>query len=412
MKKRIKGLITLWLALVLMCGVMTVPAFAASTTNAYYYTGIHALESGFLATESNSNVPGTPSTDAFEYGAGAETIALQLGSTAMGQVGWKVWGAYSCSGGFEIGEEFVAKALEKALTQTDYDSIILWYDTVVIERIFLSVNLADLTLTPDTILDDGVIYSATISANEGYSLPDAIFVFSHGTILELGTDYTYNSTTGEIEIKESGVEGNITLIANGKIRHKEFRMGGTNNAMLQWRYEGETTWNDITAVQSSTSITIGANGNLFVNGSDTGIKVNYVSDISEINTKITNLQASLGNKADATVLSNAITELTMVKTTITTLQTTLAGKADSATVEALDAAYKAADKALEDAVKALESRVEVLETTIANKADATVLSNAVTELTTVKTTITTLQTTLAGKADSATVEALDAAYKA
>ena len=124
-----KGLITLWLALALVCSVMTVPAFAAETTNAYYYTGAHALEPGLLVTEADGITIGNPSTTNFQYGDGAATIIAQVGHASANQIGWKVWAAEMASGGFDIDEAYVVKKLEDSVTQDDYDSIISWYNS-------------------------------------------------------------------------------------------------------------------------------------------------------------------------------------------------------------------------------------------------------------------------------------------
>ena len=446
MKKRMKGLITLWLALALVCSVMTVPAFAAETTNAYYYTGAHALEPGFLVTEADGITIGNPSTTNFQYGDGAATIIAQVGSASANQIGWKVWAAEMASGGFDIDEAYVVKKLEDSVTKDDYDSIISWYNTLAIEEITIETMVYDLELTPAASTAANVIYGATLSVNTmGYELPDHIFVYSHGTALSESTDYTYNSTTGVIEIKTSGVTGDVILIANGKIRHKEFRMGGNNNTMLQWRYEGDAEWNDITAVQSGTSITLGANGNLYVNGTDTTIKVNYASDISEINTKITNLTNSLGGKADASVLNTILGGVDASTINLKTLSDTLAGKADITALNAVKAELEELTKAggvidkIEDRLDALEREKEfrmngtmlqwryegetvwndVVEINSAtsitlgsngnlyvNGTDTNIKVNYAGDISTLNTTITNLQNSLGGKADASALNEL------
>ena len=446
MKKRMKGLITLWLALALVCSVMTVPAFAAETTNAYYYTGAHALEPGLLVTEADGITIGNPSTTNFQYGDGAATIIAQVGSASANQIGWKVWAAEMASGGFDIDEAYVVKKLEDSVTKDDYDSIISWYNTLAIEEITIETMVYDLELTPAASTAANIIYGATLSVNTtGYELPDHIFVYSHGTALSESTDYTYNSTTGVIEIKTSGVTGDVILIANGKIRHKEFRMGGNNNTMLQWRYEGDAEWNDITAVQSGTSITLGANGNLYVNGMDTNIKVNYASDISEINTKITNLTNSLGGKADASVLNTILGGVDASTINLKTLSDTLAGKADITALNAVKAELEELTKAggvidkIEDRLDALEREKEfrmngamlqwryegettwndVVEINSAtsitlgangnlyvNGTDTNIKVNYAGDISTLNTTITNLQNSLGGKADASALNEL------
>ena len=432
MKKRIKGLATLWLALILVFGIVTIPVFAAETTNAYYYEGEEALAEGLIETESDPYASGTPSTDAFQYGDGADTITNQVGSATEGQIGWKVWGAWISSGGFYVNGQYVTKSLESSLSAEDYEY--LGYDTLVIERLYFTGKAVDITLIPDETLEAGIIYGATLSPAEGYTLPDNVLVFSGGNLLTDGTDYTYNNTNGEIKIKESAISGDITLIASGKIRYKEFRMGGENNATLQWRYEGEadTEWKDISTItqegSSETTITLGVNGNLYVNGVDTEIKVNYAGDIANIIESTTNLQNSFDSKANASDiadiisnLNNAINNIEVNKTTIQNLTNTLNASVGTnttnitnltASIESLDAAYKSADEALGEVVKAIETKVEELEASIGSKADAEALAEAVAELAALQNSIETMQATLAGKADTTTIEALDVAYKA
>lgn len=58
-------------------------------------------------------------------------------------------------------------------------------------------------------------YTATLSANTGYSLPTTITVKRGGTTLTAGTHYTYNSSTGALSINATQVTGNITITAEG-----------------------------------------------------------------------------------------------------------------------------------------------------------------------------------------------------
>lgn len=58
----------------------------------------------------------------------------------------------------------------------------------------------------------GTDFTATATANTGYSLPDTITVKVGGTILA-ATDYTYNSSTGAITIPGEKVTGNIEIAA-------------------------------------------------------------------------------------------------------------------------------------------------------------------------------------------------------
>lgn len=161
MKKRIKGLVTLWLTLILVLSVTAIPAYAAETTYAYYYEGAEALRVGYLMTESDGITDGTPSTDAFEYGDGAAAVTDQVGNVSIGQVGWKVWGAWITSGGFDVYNEYVVKSLTASVSDKDYEY--LGYSMLVIERLFLTEKATDIIITPDETLSAGIIYSATLS---------------------------------------------------------------------------------------------------------------------------------------------------------------------------------------------------------------------------------------------------------
>ena len=61
----------------------------------------------------------------------------------------------------------------------------------------------------------GSQYSAKITANTGYVLPDTIKVAVGSTTLTSGTHYTYNKSTGAITIYGTSVTGDITITATG-----------------------------------------------------------------------------------------------------------------------------------------------------------------------------------------------------
>ena len=378
MKKRIKGLITLWLAIIVMCSAFTIPAFAYDITSAYYYTGTHSIESGAEIWDENfyNNIID------FQYGENAQTIIAQGGTATEGQIGWKVWGADTTSGGIYVNDFFFAKKLNASITAQDYESITSWHTLFLFEKIFMKTVASNLTITVADNTADDVIYGATLQVSAGYSLPDFIYVYSDGEILTEGKDYTYDPSTGAVNIKVNAVIGDILLIAEGRTNKIEFQMGGTDNKTLQWRYVGETNWKDIAQINGATATTIdiNANGNLVVNNTDTGVKVNYAQDISKINENITAMQNALANKADASALSEAviklnaaISDINTTKTNLENLKTTLATNVSTltASINNIDEAYKAADKVLEEALKALTTRVDAIEELLKKGGDST-----------------------------------------
>lgn len=62
-----------------------------------------------------------------------------------------------------------------------------------------------------TTINYGESYSATLTGTDCYVLPNSIIVTVGGTELTAGTDYTYNSSTGELTI--NNVTGNIVITA-------------------------------------------------------------------------------------------------------------------------------------------------------------------------------------------------------
>ena len=70
-----------------------------------------------------------------------------------------------------------------------------------------------LTYTGDNTATQDVEYTANIEATTGYKLPEAITVKVNGVELVEGTDYTYDSTTGNIVIIAAKVTGNMEIVA-------------------------------------------------------------------------------------------------------------------------------------------------------------------------------------------------------
>lgn len=66
-------------------------------------------------------------------------------------------------------------------------------------------------------LEPDVIYYETLEVDDGYSLPASIEVSMGGVVLS-NSEYTYNSSTGNVAIKgadDSGVSGDVVITAAG-----------------------------------------------------------------------------------------------------------------------------------------------------------------------------------------------------
>lgn len=69
---------------------------------------------------------------------------------------------------------------------------------------------------PYTPADNSAGYVATLTPAAGYQLPAAIIVTVGGVELTPGTDYTYNSATGELRILAANIGGEIGITAVGE----------------------------------------------------------------------------------------------------------------------------------------------------------------------------------------------------
>lgn len=68
---------------------------------------------------------------------------------------------------------------------------------------------------PLSIYDPMNDYTAVLTADEGYMLPDSITVKVDDTELDPTTEYTYDNTTGQLTIDGASITGNIEIIAVG-----------------------------------------------------------------------------------------------------------------------------------------------------------------------------------------------------
>lgn len=99
---------------------------------------------------------------------------------------------------------------------TDLNKPVFWNSTYWVDAIGNAVTypitftLSHVTASNTRQPNAGESYTTTLSAASGYSLPATIAVTMGGSTLSVGTDYTYNTTTGELVILGSGGTGGVT----------------------------------------------------------------------------------------------------------------------------------------------------------------------------------------------------------
>lgn len=122
-------------------------------------------------------------------------------------------------------------------------------ETVDLKWVFsVTNNLTNMTSSGANTANLGSTYTATLSVSGFYTLPSSITVSMNGVNLTSGTDYTYNSNTGQLSIPN--VNGDITvtgaatpcLIEGTKISladgsTKNIENIGYDDLLLVWSYE-------------------------------------------------------------------------------------------------------------------------------------------------------------------------------
>lgn len=77
-------------------------------------------------------------------------------------------------------------------------------------------NISSSGRSGDNAVAHGVGYETTLSVGTGYNLPTSVTVeCGESTLTGGGTNYSYNSSTGALNINDASVTGNITIIASG-----------------------------------------------------------------------------------------------------------------------------------------------------------------------------------------------------
>lgn len=74
----------------------------------------------------------------------------------------------------------------------------------------ITYTLTNVTASNAQQPDAGAQYTTVLTANEGYTLPSSITVKMGSSTLTANTDYTYDSTTGEVVVLGSGGAGGVT----------------------------------------------------------------------------------------------------------------------------------------------------------------------------------------------------------
>ena len=99
---------------------------------------------------------------------------------------------------------------------TDYAGEVISVDlsspTSVID---VTANLMHLTTDGKPYVAESTAYTATLTPEKNYMLPESVTVTAGGTELTAGTDYTYDSGTGELTVPAEKVTGALTITANG-----------------------------------------------------------------------------------------------------------------------------------------------------------------------------------------------------
>lgn len=81
----------------------------------------------------------------------------------------------------------------------------------------------------------GAVYNATFEASAGYALPPTITVTS-GSALTVTTDYTWNQSTGALQILADKITGNVVITINGDPQDLTF------NATEDSNWNNENNW--------------------------------------------------------------------------------------------------------------------------------------------------------------------------
>ena len=166
-------------------------------------------------------------------------------------------------------------------------------------RIFnITTNITNGTCSPSSAtVDTGSEWNTTISANNGYKLPVSISVTIGGNAATLGSDYTYNASTGAVSVKS--VTGAVVISASmDELATASISVVGSGSYSDKFTSSGDTTLVEGSTAEITISPKSDSSGVYFIKDTDISVegasKISYVSNVL----KIGNLE---GNTVNITV---------------------------------------------------------------------------------------------------------------
>ena len=128
------------------------------------------------------------------------------------------------------------------------ERIVVYYNTNVQSfDVVKDIDSSLLSLTGADEVDENAAYSATLAVTNaaGYNLPSTITVKVGNTTLTGGTDYTYNSSTGAINVLANKITDDLTITASAVIKTFTIDKSGLSNISVNdTGYEGPIEYNN------------------------------------------------------------------------------------------------------------------------------------------------------------------------
>lgn len=203
----------------------------------------------------------------------------------------------------------------------------------------IDVNITDVADEPVININSPV---SNISPGQSVILKvEAENKYGNNTV-DLPTQFTYKYKVGLTGTETAFTDGLLVVPSSAPIGETIYVT--VSSLAVDNKYSVGTSTIEILVVGSSGSVVIGANGNWFIDGSDTGKKVDYTTDIDAVNTLLTQetnrLQGLIeSNDADIDTINQSITNI-------------------NNTITALDDAYKLADSNLQTVINEVKENLE------------------------------------------------------
>lgn len=140
--------------------------------------------------------------------AGSHALKVTIGSWAQS------WGGDGKDGNYEISCPAESRVV------VNFDPVsrkVTATPTTLVDQYDVVFSCTNVSGTGDDKVYHGYAYTAQLTPAAGYILPGSITVKAGTTTLTAGTDYSYNSSTGELSINAAAVTGNITISAVGEV---------------------------------------------------------------------------------------------------------------------------------------------------------------------------------------------------